>query len=241
MDEGFTSYASTRVMHHLFKGADQPVSFRGQYNGFSQWVQSGKEEALSTHSDHFVTNRAYGVAAYTKGSIFLNQLEYVIGKKAFDQGMLRYYNEWKYKHPDANDFIRVMEKQSGLELDWYREYWVNTTHFIDYALDDLQMLDKDNSTIKLKRQGYMPAPLDVVVTTKDGMTHCYNIPLRIMRGNKPNEGIYGSYEILQDWPWTNTEYNFSIPFSINEITSVSIDPSGRLADIFEDNNTRGIQ
>ena len=35
--------------------------------------------------------------------------------------------------PNANDYIRIMEKRSGLELDWYKEYFVNTTHSPDYA------------------------------------------------------------------------------------------------------------
>ena len=47
----------------------------------------------------------------------------------------RYYNEWKFRHPDENDFIRVMEKVSGLELDWYLDYWIGTTHQIDYSLE----------------------------------------------------------------------------------------------------------
>ncbi len=63
-------------------------------------------------------------ARITKVLLFLHQLEYVIGKSAFDQGMLDFFNTWKFKHPDDNDFIRVMENVSGLELDWYKEYMV---------------------------------------------------------------------------------------------------------------------
>ena len=48
--------------------------------------------------------------------------------------MRHYYNSWKFRHPEPNDFIRVMEKTSGLELKWYLSYWVNTTKKIDYGI-----------------------------------------------------------------------------------------------------------
>jgi len=44
-----------------------------------------------------------------------------------DKILLEYYREWKFKHPNANDFIRVAEKVSGIELQWYKEYWINST------------------------------------------------------------------------------------------------------------------
>jgi hypothetical protein len=48
--------------------------------------------------------------------------------------MLEYYRQWRFKHPNVNDFIRLAEKTSGLKLDWYKEYWVNSTKTIDYGL-----------------------------------------------------------------------------------------------------------
>ena len=72
MDEGFTSYASSRVMNHLkekglIPGKVMANPFMGTYMGFANFQKSGFEEPLSTHSDHFERNQAYGVAAYTKG------------------------------------------------------------------------------------------------------------------------------------------------------------------------------
>lgn len=88
---------------------------------------------------------AYGVASYTKGEVLLEQLKYIIGESAFEKGMLAYYNTWKFKHPNPIDFFRVMENTSGLELDWFKEYFVNTTHTIDYELESYK-----GKTITLK-------------------------------------------------------------------------------------------
>ncbi|MEM9325225.1 MAG: M1 family metallopeptidase [Bacteroidota bacterium] len=54
MDEGFTSYASSLTMGHIF-GGDRLAR---NYSGYYSLAYSGKEEPLSTHADHFMTNTA---------------------------------------------------------------------------------------------------------------------------------------------------------------------------------------
>ena len=139
MDEGFTSYASDEVMNFLRQEGlipGDPVAdpHLGDVSGFLNFVQSGLEEPLSIHSDHFTTNAAYGVGSYVKGAVFLYQLQYILGKDNFDRALLRYYNDWKFKHPTPNDVIRIMEKESGLELDWFKEYFVYTTKLPVYCI-----------------------------------------------------------------------------------------------------------
>ena len=232
MDEGFTSFASAEVMNHLrekgiIQGEPTENPHENAIRGYARFSQSGKEEALSTHADHFNTNTAYGVASYTKGAVFLKEIEYIIGKEAFDKSLLRYYNEWKFRHPNPNDFIRVVEKTSGLELDWFKEYWVNTTRTIDYGIESVEKVNGNNQ-IKLVKTGLMPMPLDIRVEMEDGTTHNYYIPLRMMRGEKGSDTFSG--EFRADWPWTHSHYTLSdIPQG--GIKSVAIDPSGRLADI----------
>ena len=175
------------------------------------------------------------MGSYVKGQVFIKQLEYVIGKKAFDQGVLDYYNTWKFKHPNPNDFIRIMEKTSGLELDWYKEYMVNTTHYVDYSIDTITKGKKTN--ILLSKIGVMPMPIDVEVITYDGEKYMYNIPLRIMRGEKPNDDLsIKNYVTATDWPWTNPTYTLTIPISIKKIASITIDPKHGMADVDRDND-----
>lgn len=207
------------------------------YAGFAK---SGLEEALTTHSDHYNLNQAYGVAAYVKGHVFLTQLQYIMGKPTFDKAMLRYFNTWKYKHPNVNDFIRVMEKESGLELDWFKEYFVFTTRTIDYAVSEVKKDNRKETTIELSNAfGNMPMPIDVVVTMKDGEVKRYHIPLRIMRGEKQSDIWGGGHTVLPDWPWTHPEYTFTIKEKFKNIAKVEIDPSGRMADANRENNGWG--
>lgn len=232
MDEGFTTYAQNVVMAELL--GTKGDAHRGSTAGYINLVKSGLEEPLTTHADHYNTNRAYSTASYAKGSVFLNQLNYIIGKDKFDSGMKRYFNEWKYKHPNANDFKRIMEKESGIELNWYMENFVGTTKTIDYAVKSV--VEKEGKTeVVISRIGQMPMPLDVVVTYVDGKTENFYIPLEIMRGEK-QEKIYDKITLLSDWGWTYPEYSFMLNTGYGNIKTIVIDPSNRMADVNPDNN-----
>ena len=232
MDEGFATYAELRTSAWL--RGDTGFAFINSYNSYFRIVKSGKEEALSTHADHFNTNYAYSVGSYSKGSIFLAQLGYIVGENNLDKILLEYYNEWKFKHPNANDFIRVAEKVSGLELQWYKEYWIYTTRTIDYAIGDINM-NGSNATITLKRLGLMPMPVDVLITYKDGSSEMHYIPLDLMFGAKPAEDSIKTI-IGKEWKWVDPEYNLSITKSVADIKSIEIDPSERMADVNRVNN-----
>ena len=124
MDEGFADYAENRVLSYLTR--DTAFAYRGSYQAYTQLAKSNREEPLTTHADHFNTNYAHTTSAYTKGCVFVEQLGYITGAQVRDKILLEYYRQWKFRHPSANDFMRVAEKVIGMKLDWYKEYWINT-------------------------------------------------------------------------------------------------------------------
>lgn len=236
MDEGFTSYAQDYVLNAL-RDFKNPNPHLGDVERLAGLHANGLQEPLTTHADHFQTNYCYGVSSYSKGSVFLMQLEYIMGEDAFWKGMKRYFNTWKFKHPHPNDFIRVMEKTSGLELNWFMDLWVGTTQHIDYSIEELDKEKKGRTAITLKRLGQLPMPLDIKVVDKDGNESWYYIPVGLMRGEKPAEKGQEGRTILSDWEWTNPTYTFEVEIKKRKIESIVIDPSTRLADL---NNTNGI-
>ncbi|ULQ58250.1 M1 family metallopeptidase [Flavihumibacter rivuli] len=256
MDEGFTSYGESLVMQYYLeqnKGAVvkqsevgtgprrsnlEPLSrenpHKDSYDGYFYLVKSGKEEPMSTHADHFETNFAYSIASYSKGEVFLEQLGYILGAKVRDRVLLDYYNQWKFRHPNVNDFIRVAEKASGIKLDWYREYWVNTTKTIDYGIDSLWEQGGETN-IRLKRVGKVPMPMDVLITYKDGSQELHYVPMYLMFGSKPEEFDIPR-KVYEPWKWTHPQYQISTKRKLQEIVRVEIDPTERLADVNRKDN-----
>ena len=231
MDEGFTSYISTLAMDKVM-GTNKEKPFEGNYRGYERLAKSGVEEPLSTHADRYKLNFAYGVAAYTKGSVFLSQLGYIIGQENLDKTLKRYYHDWKFKHPTPIDFLRVAEKVSGAELDWYLMDWAQTTNTIDYGIKDVTVKDGKTNVI-LERIGNMPMPIDLKVTYTDGTEEIVYIPLQMMRWVKPAEGDL-TRKVAARWAWAHPTYELSLD---KPVSGIIIDDSGLMADINRENNT----
>ena len=178
------------------------------------------------------------------GTVFLEQLKYIIGEEKFYKGMRQYYNTWKFKHPEPNDFIRVMEKVSGLQLHWYMSYWVNTTKKIDYSVKNV-IENNDSTFIMLERIGEFPMPVELVVTFRDGTKEMFYIPTNETLGNKTVENQNMPRLDLDAWPWVYPTYTLTIKRKVEEITTIEIDPSQRMADVDKKNNivdiTRGLK
>ncbi len=232
LDEGFADFASSEAGESIFNDLNPHA---GSYAGYFSLVASGLQEPISQHADHYTSNRAYSTGAYSMGTVFLNQLKYLIGTENFYKGMKRYYNTWKMKHPEPNDFIRIMEKTSGLQLHWYLRYWINTTKRIDYGLSALA--EQDNSTfVTIDRIGEFPMPIDLLVTYVDGTKELYYIPMNELLGNKPDEDLTIPRVDLPTWPWVLPNYTLKISRKASNILTIEIDPSQRMADINRKNN-----
>lgn len=241
MDEGFTSWASTEVGAYyddVLKGADSELKLRtshkGAYSSYYSLVKSGLAEPMTTFADHYETNFAFSVNAYNKGAIYVEQLGYILGESLRNKTLMEYYNRWKFRHPTPNDFIRVAEDVSGMELGWYNEYWLNTIKTIDYKIDSLWEED-GTSKIRLSRIGDMPMPIDLKLTFKDGSTEMHYVPLDLMFGQKPAEEP-GTRVVHEVWNWTNPTYTVDFKKRLGELVSVEIDPSKRMADVDQKNN-----
>lgn len=233
MDEGFTSYISNHAMNEVMQeNKENPTA--SSYRGYYYMANSGQEQPLTTHADRYNTNTAYGINAYGKGSIFLSQLGYIIGKENLDKTIKRYFAEFKFKHPTPNDVTRVAEKISGMELDWYLTDWAQTTNKIDYGIKNVATQD-GKTTVTLERIELMPMPIDLYVTYEDGTQELYYIPLRMMRNEKPNETSL-KRTVLNDWAWAYPTYSFDID-TTKKIKSIEIDSSKLMADSQPDNNT----
>ena len=233
MDEGFTSYISSLCMNSLM-GRNQEHPYAGSYRGYYALVESKMEEPQTTHSDRYDKNFAYSIAAYSKGSVFLAQLGYIIGKDALAKTLKRYYADYQFTHPTPNDFIRTAEKVSGAHLGWYLNDFTKTTKTIDYAIESVKP-GSSGASIELKRIGGIGMPIDLVVSLNDGSQHHYYIPLTEMRAEKPNEHEL-SRTVLSDWSWAQQRYTFEVAHPIENIKTIAIDPSTRMADIDQSNN-----
>ena len=230
MDEGFTEYI-TSLSVNFVNNETPEFPHKSSYDRYYLLAKSGFEQAQTIHSDRYDYNFAYGASAYSKGSVFLSQLGYIIGKENLNKTLRRYYEEFKFKHPTPNDFKRIAEKVSDLELEWYLNEWTRTPHKIDYGIDVSSL--GDERVIRLKRKARIPMPIEVVVSFEDGSSEMYYIPNDLLYGYKTfGDDVY----LMEAWNWASTEYEFMVQGN-KRVTKVEIDPSKRIADVNQMDNS----
>ena len=238
MDEGFTSYISALAENEVME-ENKPNPVAGSYRGYYFLAKSGMEQPATTHADRYESNRSYGITAYSKGAVFMAQLGYVIGQENLKKTMRRYFDEWSFKHPTPNDFIRVAEKVSGMELDWYLMDFMQTTNTIDYGIKEVTET-AEGTQITLERIGLMGMPIDLYVTYEDGSQASFYIPLQMARGEKANPYPQIQRTVLGDWAWAYPTYSFTIPAG-KKVKNMMIDASQLMADVNPENNTYGVE
>ena len=234
MDEGFTSFISAYAEAAVLEKQDD-FPIESSYTSYFALARSGNEQPQMTNANRYSYNYAYERTAYSKGAVFLAQLGYVIGQESLSKTLREYYKEFKFKHPRPNDFRRVAERISGIQLKWYLTDWTQTTNTIDYSIQSVVDINKDQTEITLSRLQEMPMPVDLLVNLKNGQQILYYIPLTIMRGEKENP-YNMPWTQLEDWSWANPDYRFFIDHPKENILSIVIDPTFFLADINRDNN-----
>ena len=233
MDEGFTTFISTLAEDEILEEKND-FPMEGRYRSYYNLALSGKEMPQSTNANRYEHNYAYETTAYNKGAVFLSQLGYIIGKDYLFKVLKEYFNEWKFRHPRPNDFRRVAERVSGIQLQWYLTDWTETTNVIDYKIEEVKGKGAETEVV-LFRKGLMPMPLEILVKYNDDNYEVIYIPISLMRGEKRNPYSI-NWKVKKDWFWANPYYRFNLQRNLDDIEAIIIDPTGLMADIDKSNN-----
>lgn len=234
MDEGFTTWLENHALNEI---ADKKVEnpHKDSYAGYLSLVKSGKEQPQGTHADRYDENRPYSIQAYSKGNIFLSQLEYLIGRENLLKTLKRYYHDFKFTHPTPNDVKKTAERVTGANLDWYLTEWTQTTNTIDYGIKAVE--ENGNSTkLTLERIGRMPMPLEILVVYSDDTAETFYVPQTLMRWTKDNPYPNVKRTVTEGWDWAYPTFDISIGKPKANIKAIVIDPSELMADINKANN-----
>ena len=254
LDEGFTQFYTADTYQHI----DGPYSFgylpqnkyekisfeplkemdASVYNPYYNYVLNQQlDMPLNTHSDDFNGGTRHGggyALVYFKTAVMLKNLEYVLGRKLFDEAMRYYFHKWKFAHPYPEDFRDAIIEYTKVDLNWFFDQWLETTKTIDYKITRVKRLGHGIYRINFKRKGEMQMPIDFTIIDKNDSAIHYYIPNTWFV--KPTQAI-----ILPRWigwgPKLKTTYTATVNIGpSNSIRQVMIDPSYRLADVDWTNN-----
>ena len=228
------------------------------YIGYLRDATLYNDEPINTHSDMF--NGALGQGGgyghvYFKTATMLYNLQYVLGDSVFHAAMQHYVSQWKICHPYPEDFCNSVIQFTHIDLNWFFDEWMETTKNVDYKVASVKKVrtGRDLSlrgqyTIKLKRKGRMQMPIDLRVISKKDSVYDYLIPntwyakdlkQKLDTPHTQPEFQSSRDSVLPKWyGWDKLEPTYTATVTIpGGVKNVIIDPSDRLADINNYNNS----
>jgi hypothetical protein len=235
MDEGFTMYAGARNWGYVNKDTSFEQTFKKEFDAYFNLAKSNFQEPMTTYADYFNTRSGYTYTSYYKGCVFMVQLGYIVGEQNLNKILLEYYRQWRFKHPNPDDFFRIAEKVSGIQLQWYQDFWIKSIKKIDYGIDSLWE-ENGKTKIRIRMLGQVPMPIDVFLQFRDGTKEISYIPLYSMFGAKPEENKNVQRFVYHPWKWTSPTYEYEINHKLADLRIIEIDASHRMADVNRNNN-----
>lgn len=231
IDEGFTTFVENIIMMELFPDEDsRGLPHYSNYLSYLQQWAADATEPLTTPADHYITNRGYGVASYSQGCLYLVNMQYIVGEETFWKGFRSFFNRWKFHHPHPEDFVREMERVSGVQLQWFNDLWVGTTQAIDIGVDTV-FEEYGFTHIVLRRHQELPFPATVALVSENSTPEILHVPLDLMYGKKGERGIQH-----RPWKWAARTYTLKVERPLSDIDAVYVDPFFETSDVDRRNN-----
>ena len=186
------------------------------------YILSGYDEPISRKSYLFKNSTSYRQNAYTKPSLMLNELKYILGDSLYYLSIQDFYKKWELKHVDERKFIESVEKVSGKDFDWFFDAWLHDTRVMDYSIQKWHAKKNVDGTYK------------VFLTIK-------NLGNRHMPQLIETEFFDGSTERI--W-WENNYWNNEDEFMFNvpkKPVRLCLDPDAQSLDVDYRNNSTKIK
>lgn len=123
LDEGINSYYETRIMDDWF-GPDRSMvdGLLGFYAGDVamqriQYMVIPDMDPVVQYAWKYASTASYSTMSYSKPVMLLKTLEGILGQKKMDEVMKAFFMEVKFTHPTTEDFLRIVSRAAGQDLD----------------------------------------------------------------------------------------------------------------------------
>jgi hypothetical protein len=206
MDEGLNSmnenrYIETKYPNKGFSTSDSISSserYKADYElSYIINARRNKDQRIEELSANYTPSN-YGGIVYSKTAIVFDYLMAYLGEDLYDKCMQRYFNDWKFKHPQPEDLQKIFEEETGKDLSWFFDGIIKTTSKIDYKIagSKKDTVNPENIILKIKNKGKVHGPFSIS-GVKDGkiITTQWYEPIGKKKFVQFKKGDYDNYRI----------------------------------------------
>ncbi len=156
LDEGITSYSTGKVSAKAYGPGAMPLSFQripiSWFYKLPEFYDYELDRAaainvveldpITTVSWKFHDRGSYALNVYYRASICLHTLEGLVGEEMMLRILRTFQMRFRYKHPQTQDFIDVVNEVTGRDLSWFfEELFFGTLNF-DYGISSVASKEK---------------------------------------------------------------------------------------------------
>jgi hypothetical protein len=109
--------------------------------------------ALADTSYKLPNRLSYAVNSYNKPELVLLTLERYVGSEKMIAILKEYYDEFKYKHPRAEDFISIVQKKCDEDMSWFWDEFYKSPKYFDYKISSIKHNSSSEYEVLVERLG----------------------------------------------------------------------------------------
>lgn len=184
LDEGFNQYYEGRIMDEWYGPRQSQIDWFGFRMGDLESSRDGY-----VHLDNPAIGPAYGntwqlpagyygVLTYSKTATWLRTLEGLVGRPVMDEIMQTYFLRWRFKHPNAQSFIDIVNElvpqrlgtKYGPDMNWFFGQVLFGDRVCDYKLVSIHNEGgaTGSATVRVDRLGDLQLPVELLVHLANG-------------------------------------------------------------------------
>ena len=182
MDEGLVT-ALDYLINISDLGKDKATELFKKFR-VNKWIndKSMEQDIPIITPSNIINADAYFINAYGKPALGYLALKDMLGDAVFKNSLKGFMKTWNGKHPIPWDLFYCFNTISGQNLNWFWNSWFFSNNYIDLSINDVK-INGGKTSITIKNVGGMPAPFDVILTTKLGIEKRIHQTPIVWKGN----------------------------------------------------------
>lgn len=129
MKEVFANFMADKIMNPVFPEVNHGLQFAMAHypSAYSEDRTQGTNAIRQQLGNLKNAGSLYGRIIYNKAPIMMRQLEYILGKDAFKEGMQSYIKTYANGNADWNELVTILDDKSPKDIKKWSEVWVNSS------------------------------------------------------------------------------------------------------------------
>ncbi len=140
LDEGINTYCEIRIMKDVYGKKANLLDWKIlkvddlQERRFA-YLEAPDYDPLFRAGWKYYSPTSYRANAYSKTALLLLTLENYIGKEKMDEILRTYFEQYKFKHPHTEDFLRIVNQLTDNKFKEFLNDAFHTNWVLDYSVD----------------------------------------------------------------------------------------------------------